>query len=42
MLEFTDIPLVAAYQKALKLLWSECDQEYWEEQAVNEAEDIYE
>ena len=38
----SDIPLIAAYQKALKQLWAECDQDYWEAQAVGEADDIYE
>jgi hypothetical protein len=36
------ISQVGAYQKALKLLWSEADQPFWEAQALGEAEDIFE
>ena len=36
------ISRVGAFQKALKTLWSNTDQQHWEAQAVGEAEDIYE
>ena len=40
--ENPNVPHIAAYQKALKQLWSEQDQDVWEAQAIGEVEDIYE
>lgn len=39
--ESVHLPLVACYQKALKEMWNECDQQHWEAQAADEPEDIY-
>ena len=36
------LPKIAAYQKALKQLWSNQDQDVWEARATGEANDIYE
>lgn len=33
---------IGAFQKALKTLWNDANQEYWEEQSIGEAEDIFE
>ena len=33
---------VGAFQKALKELWHDADQEFWDAQATSEADDIYE
>lgn len=35
------IPLVAAFQKALKELWNEADQDHWEQQAADDMEDVF-
>jgi hypothetical protein len=40
--ENPDISRVGAFQKAWKILWADADQEYWEELASREAEDVYE
>src|ERR1700754_4306499 len=42
MLKNPKLSQVGAYQKALKELWSEADQESWEAQASSDADDIYE
>lgn len=34
------LPLISAYQKALKELWNEADQDHWERSAADEPEDI--
>lgn len=39
--EELDLPLVAAFQKALKQLWNSADQDYWDQQAVDEPEDVH-
>lgn len=36
------IPQIAAFQKALRILWDEADQDFWETQAIGEVEDIHE
>lgn len=36
-----DLPLVAAFQKALKQLWNGADQDYWEHEAADEPEDVH-
>lgn len=35
------LPLIVAFQKALKELWNNADHEHWEMQAADDAEDIY-
>ena len=42
MLGHPDISAIGAYQKGLKELWDEADQEAWEEKAANEGKDIFE
>jgi len=37
-----ELPLVAAYQKALKTLWDNADHDFWENKAGDIIEDIYE
>lgn len=41
MEEEPSLPQIAAYQKALKQLWVEADQDWWEAQAVDLTENIY-
>lgn len=36
-----ELPLIAAFQKALKELWNGTDQDQWETQAADEPEDIH-
>jgi hypothetical protein len=36
-----EISKIGAYQKALKQLWANADQEFWEAQAIGEVQDIY-
>lgn len=35
------MPVAAAHQKALKELWNEADQEYWESGAIDEVDDVH-
>jgi hypothetical protein len=42
MLDDPNMSQVGAYQKALKLLWNDADQDIWEAQAQGEAEDVFE
>lgn len=35
------LPLVAAHQRALKELWHEADQEYWDTRALLECDDLH-
>lgn len=36
------LPLIACYQRALKELWEEADQQHWQERAADEPQDIHE
>jgi hypothetical protein len=39
--ESPNMSKVGAFQKAWKTLWSETNQDYWDSEAISEAEDVY-